>query len=603
MRRIGKIFAFKKQRMIFTILFVLLFLLFVLASLFFTYYSQKRVEKNTINFMSLINYQIDLQITNAFRVIDRVLFAGTLYRDFSKIMSDYDDLDDIQYFDRSIKIYDFIKLSNWVNPYILSLTFVDNSGDFFNVMGGTENHQKNLFGNIDRLERSGNKLLMTPIEKNNWFFSVERQIFSVFSILNDTNSGERFGYACVDIDFKDFIERILSKQAGQQGNYFLIYENSRFVYGDGDAEFALTQITNGRDISIELPAALGGKLDQRVYRSTIDNDEYLFVMHTNERTGWLLVQYLNMKNIKTSNRAVAGLYFTVIILLLLISIIFIYILNQLTFRSVKELIVGMKRVEKGEIFPIDNPGNGDNEIGQLIVSFNNMANNLRESIYRQYILKTQQQRTELKILQSQINPHFLANTLNLIQSIARSEKNKIIPKITKNLIHMFRYSIDGRTEVPVSEEIDHIRKYIEIQELRFPGRCAVEYDVSRDVMTLKMIKFILQPLVENSYYHGIERTSRKGEIAVRVMEVENDRVCIQVEDNGVGIDEEKLERIRNELEVPRDKLNILDDTEGLGIMNVCLRIRDYYGDDYGLEIFSTVNKGTTVRVIIPRQTF
>jgi len=263
----------------------------------------------------------------------------------------------------------------------------------------------------------------------------------------------------------------------------------------------------------------------------------------------------------------------------------------------------MKRVEKGEIFPIDNPGNGDNEIGQLIISFNNMANNLRESIYRQYILKTQQQRTELKILQSQINPHFLANTLNLIQSIARAEQNKIIPKITKNLIHMFRYSIDGRTEVPVSEEIDHIQKYIEIQELRFPGRCTVEYDVGQGVLNLKMIKFILQPLVENSYYHGIERTSRKGRIAVRVMEVENDRICILVEDNGVGIEGEKLERIRKELEVQRDKLNILDDPEGLGIRNVCLRIKDHYGEDYGLEIFSTVDKGTTIKVIIPRQTF
>jgi two-component system, sensor histidine kinase YesM len=603
MERFRKIFAFKTQRKVFALIFLVLVFLFILASLFFSYYSQKRIEKNTINFMSLINYQIDVQINNIFKSINRVLFVGTLYPDFIEVLSAYRDLDKIEDYERALKINEFIRLSNWVNPYILTLTFVDNEGTIFNVMGGTDRQLEHINENIDRLDKSGKNILLTPIDKNTWFNLVERNGFSVFGILNDTNSREKFGYACIDIDFKDFIEKILSKQTEYQGNYFLIYENARLIYSDGNNEFGYSQITSGKDISGQLQSSLGKRSFQNVFRSSIDNEEYLVVMHTNERTGWVLAQYQNIRKIKSSNRAVSFLYFAIIIPLLLISIFFLYILNQSTFKSVRKLVAGMEKVEKGEIVPIENPEKGDYEIGQLIDSFNNMANNLRESIYRQYILKTEQKRTELKILQSQINPHFLANTLNLIQSIARAEKNEIIPKISQNLIKMFRYSIDGRTEVFVREEIEHIKKYIEIQDLRFPGRCTVEYEINQDVLNLKMIKFILQPLVENSYYHGIERTSREGRILVRIVEIENDEICISVIDNGVGIEAGKLSKIKEELEVQRDKLVYLDDHEGLGIKNVCFRIKDYYGEKYGLEIFSTHGTGTTIKVIIPKQTF
>jgi two-component system sensor histidine kinase YesM len=603
MERITRAFVFRKQKLIFTVLFVLLFCIFVLVSLLFSSYSQRSIERNTINFMSLINYQIDLQINNAFASIDQVLFAGPLYPDFARTIREARAPGTVQSAERSRKINDFLRLSSWVVPYLHLITFVDNEGEFFGLQGWTPEHQETIRTNIRLLKDSGRNIFVTSTAARNWFESAEREIFSVLCILRDTDTGDRLGYVCVDIDFKDFIQRILSKQTGYQDNHFLVFEDSRFMFSDGDTEFSFSQIAGGKDITGELRSGMRRLLRQSVYRSIIDSDQYLFLMHRNARSGWVLVQYQDMRSIASSTRAAAGLYFGVITVLLLISISFLYILNLLTFRSVRQLIVGMKKVEHGEILPIDNPGSRDSEIGQLIISFNNMANNLRESIYRQYILKTQQKRTELKILQSQINPHFLANTLNLIQSIARADKNRIIPRITGNLIHMFRYSIDGRTEVRIGEEIDHIGKYTEIQELRFPGRCTVNYEIGPGVLDLKMIKFILQPLVENSYYHGIERTSRKGRITVRIAETESNRVCITVEDNGVGIEQGRLEKIREELDVQRDKLNTLDETEGVGIKNVCYRIRDYYGEDYGLEIFSTRGSGTTTKVTIPRQTF
>jgi two-component system sensor histidine kinase YesM len=261
----------------------------------------------------------------------------------------------------------------------------------------------------------------------------------------------------------------------------------------------------------------------------------------------------------------------------------------------------MKRAERGEMVAIDHPKRGDYEIGRLIESYNDMVNNLRESIYRQYVLKSEQKKAELRILQSQINPHFLANTLYLIQSIARRDSNKIIPKVTQNLIGMFRYSIDGRTEVPIYEEIEQIKRYVEIQELRFPDRFSVSYDIDAGILDARMIKFILQPLVENAFYHGIERTSRPGQILVSIQESGDGDIRILVRDNGMGIDEHTLREIRKELHMQRDKLDFRDESKWLGLKNVCFRIQDYYGERYGLEINSVLHKGTTVRVLISKR--
>ncbi|MGE5614582.1 MAG: cache domain-containing sensor histidine kinase [Bacillota bacterium] len=260
-------------------------------------------------------------------------------------------------------------------------------------------------------------------------------------------------------------------------------------------------------------------------------------------------------------------------------------------QPIKLLERQMKRVEKGE-FDISIDVRGEDEVKHLSRTFNLMVTRIRELMNQ--IIKEQEakRKSELKALQAQINPHFLYNTLDSIVWMNENRKYDEVSKMVAALAKLFRISISkGKEIITIQDELEHARSYLTIQKIRYKDKFDFKIEAQPEVLRQKTLKLILQPIIENSIYHGIEKIHDKGIIEVRAG-ISEDKTLIQVIDNGYGIPPAVLKDI-----LKKESKN--DASSGVGLKNVHERIQLYFGQDYGLEILSELDEGTTVNIRLP----
>jgi len=218
-----------------------------------------------------------------------------------------------------------------------------------------------------------------------------------------------------------------------------------------------------------------------------------------------------------------------------------------------------------------------------------LLNETREKMKLQQLVKD----TNLKSLQSQINPHFLFNTLNTIARMALIENAPKTEELMYALSDILRYSLRNSDNlVTIETEINNIKKYLFIQYTRYNDRLKYEINISPKIMDFKIPVMTLQPIVENAIIHGLENKKEGGEIIISGNLVLNKFIILEIYDNGIGIDEKKLKLIN-------EGTKSYDSSTGLGICNVSDRIKHYFGNNYGLEVKSKLNEGTTVTIKIP----
>lgn len=241
-----------------------------------------------------------------------------------------------------------------------------------------------------------------------------------------------------------------------------------------------------------------------------------------------------------------------------------------------------------------------NEIGTLYNSFQEMLDERNRYIKNELENKLILMDSQMKSLESQINAHFLYNTLEAINSIAAIHKVSRICTMTMALGSMFRYSIKTKSElVSVREELEHVENYIAIQQIRFDYGFSYEIHIPNALREMKVLKLILQPLVENALYHGLNYC-RAGDLITVDARQENNRLFIFVTDNGRGMTEEALTVLQNQLsEKPEFKELGRRHGQSIGVKNIHTRISLYYGEYYGLQIFSKTGQGTMVQITLP----
>jgi len=238
------------------------------------------------------------------------------------------------------------------------------------------------------------------------------------------------------------------------------------------------------------------------------------------------------------------------------------------------------------------------EITELGMSFNIMVSKIKELLDSKIKEQENLKKSELRALQAQINPHFLYNTLDAIIWMAQSNENQQVIELVQALSSFFRISLSGGKDwIALDEEIQHVRSYLAIQKIRYRDILDYRFEVSQDILDGTTLKLILQPLAENSLYHGIKNKRGGGMIVVRGFKQSKNQLLLQVEDNGIGFLPEELDRIRSVLGNELEETEFLD--SGFGIYNVDRRIRLFYGKRYGLEIESQNGEGTCVTVSIP----
>ncbi|MCP1309641.1 cache domain-containing sensor histidine kinase [Paenibacillus tyrfis] len=304
-------------------------------------------------------------------------------------------------------------------------------------------------------------------------------------------------------------------------------------------------------------------------------------------------------------------------LLLVISVLVVVSTALATFVSrtisspLKRLIQQMKQVERGNFRGLLHVKSYE-EINILVASFNQMVNRMDELIERVKAVSISEKNAQLLALQSQVNPHFLYNTLDMIYWMLDEKGNERLGKVVLSLSHMFRYSShwEGSSEVWLRDELEQIRDYLTIIEARLEGRVSVEMDVDPAWEHIRLPKMTLQPAIENAVKHGLERLDRPG--VLRVYAKADDRqLRLYVEDNGSGMEPHVLDRLRRSLgtnavpmgEEEAGRAMAVKDGEtrrgGIGLQNVHRRLGLMFGEAYGLRIDSSPGAGTTVTISMP----
>ena len=310
-------------------------------------------------------------------------------------------------------------------------------------------------------------------------------------------------------------------------------------------------------------------------------------------TGWKLVGVIKGTGISL-NMLKTRLFIVFVILLIIFIVIIInsYISFRIT-NPIRELEKSVKELEEGNL-DADIYMGGSYEVQHLGKSVQDMKfriKGLMQDIVNEH---EEKRKSEFDSLQAQINPHFLYNTLDIIVWQIENEKQSEAVHTVTALARFFRLSLGkGKNIVTVKDEIDHVKNYLMIQHMRFKNKFDYEFDIAEDVLELPSLKLMLQPLVENAIYHGMEFMDGDGLIMVKAWR-EEDELYLSVADNGLGMTEDKVEMILTGKSASGNGRG-----SGIGVKNVNERIKLYFGEAYGLTIDSEPDEGTTVIIHLP----
>ena len=310
-------------------------------------------------------------------------------------------------------------------------------------------------------------------------------------------------------------------------------------------------------------------------------------------TGWKLVGVIKGTGISL-NMLKTRLFIVFVILLIIFIVILInsYISFRVT-NPIRELEKSVKELEEGNL-DADIYMGGSYEVQHLGKSVQDMKfriKGLMQDIVNEH---EEKRKSEFDSLQAQINPHFLYNTLDIIVWQIENEKQSEAVHTVTALARFFRLSLGkGKNIVTVKDEIDHVKNYLMIQHMRFKNKFDYEFDIAEDVLELPSLKLMLQPLVENAIYHGMEFMDGDGMIMVKAWRKE-DELYLSVADNGLGMTEDKVEMILTGKSTSGNGRG-----SGIGVKNVNERIKLYFGEAYGLTIDSEPDEGTTVIIHLP----
>lgn len=311
---------------------------------------------------------------------------------------------------------------------------------------------------------------------------------------------------------------------------------------------------------------------------------------------------LNFREAQTHLTQWLVTYVTLLIGVIVFSVVAAWIISESIYIPIKKLHDVTTTLTQNDLQALVTRDNA-NEVAELGMSFNIMIGKIRELLDNKIKEQENLKKAEFRALQAQINPHFLYNTLDTIIWMAESKKNDQVIEIVRALSSFFRISLSkGRDWITIREEIERTRSYLTIQKMRYRDILDYEIEVDANILDGTILKLILQPLVENAIYHGIKNKRTGGTVIVRAYQKDQDKVFLEVEDNGIGFTRYKLDKIQHKLNSDPEtfSLEVVDlEERGFGLQNVSERIKLYYGKEYGLSIQSEYQIGTRVTLVIP----
>nr|WP_306806211.1 sensor histidine kinase [Enterocloster bolteae] len=407
------------------------------------------------------------------------------------------------------------------------------------------------------------------------------KVLTMVEPITDFYNQEVIAVLIMDLNPDTFLDILHTENASFPHQMtFMLDQNQRLIAGD---EKTVSQV-------IDAVCAMenrGGESKELM----VGQERMALSVIENEATGWKIYTMVPYSDISAQVQSLNHSILLSIILCNLLILVCLLVVSLAITAPVKKLIEAMREVQQGNFdYRIDNKRS--DEMGRLMETFNYMVFKIDMLIKEVYQEKLAQKNAELEALQSQINPHFLYNTLDTINWMLLEKKEYEISGIVVSLGEMMKYAISRSSRtVALREEIRHVSNYLLIQKERMEDKLEYEIDIPHQYESVQVPRLILQPLVENAIIHGIETG---GKVSIRVYEREEDGGCwLEVSDNGAGMDEEQLKRLRD------GTTEMRMDHRSIGVENVNKRIRLYYGEEFGLMIESRLGEGTVIRFCIP----
>ncbi|EHL04861.1 HAMP domain protein [Desulfitobacterium hafniense DP7] len=524
----------------------------------------QEVAKTTATAIDKSGRQLEMYIDQLKGLSDLLAESPQVHRYFDQSSTDYLTGDERRDIERMIQ-----GMLN-TNPEIASIILIGAKGQ---LITNEQNLEMHYSGDIQDQEWYQEALGSTmPIltsarmqefsmDKDNWVISLGRE-------LTDEKK-KHLGVLRIDLKY-DAIESILKDMnLGQEGYSYILNQSQRVVYHPNPEYFSQEE---KRLELIDMLEMEGNELS-REYKLTHRYDL--------NNSDWVLVGVASLDGVRRMEAEI------IIVLVVLGSVLLLAAFGSSAIyassvaRPIRQLEKAMEEVEKGSL-ATEVGVVGSAEIASLSTHFLSMLDRIRELM--QEIRNKEQflRASELKTLYSQINPHFLYNTLDTIVWLAEFGNTERVISVSKAMARFFRLSLRGGSETTtVRDELDHVRQYLFIQKERYQDKLSYEIQAEDGLMDITIPKILLQPLVENAIYHGLRKLPGGGMIRITARKGEKEDLFLAVEDNGGGFED---------AEKGKDPLRL----GGVGLKNVAERIRLYYGEDYGLSIANRPGQGATI---------
>lgn len=413
-----------------------------------------------------------------------------------------------------------------------------------------------------------------------WVITLSRGIRNKSSKSENQKEGVFF----IDLNYSAISELCNQSMVGNQGYAFILDADGNIVYHPQQQ-----QLYN--ELQTENISLIMGT-DKDTVLSGKGSAEKLYSISRSEKTGWTVVDCVRVEELLRKSNKAQSLYVLVAMGLMIVALFFSRFISRSITQPIQQLCDSMARVQEGDFSVSDVVVDSQNEIGSLTKSFNVMTHRIQDLMEQNIREQEAKRKSELKALQSQINPHFLYNTLDSIIWMAEGKKNEEVVLMTASLARLLRQSISNEDEVvSIGQEVEYARGYLTIQKMRYKDKMEFQIDVDPSILHIPLIKLVLQPVIENAIYHGLKYKESKGLLMVKGFR-KNGNAVLQVIDNGVGMDQETLDHIYE-----KHKVNY--QSNGVGIYNVQKRLQLYYGSEYGITYESEKGVGTTATITIP----
>ncbi|MEH7086046.1 histidine kinase [Neobacillus drentensis] len=555
-----------KRKIILLALFSALIPLLVIGPFTFIYFNkviENKVSTTIDNFLTIVDWNIDAFGSSVENLTNDIFLSNEIHAYLT-----YKKTDAKLYRLETASLENLNNVTVVNNPYINAIYVGNENHGFLKVNRGEQNLKNDIYQTIKK-SNIYPRLLHSEWQ-GEWLTGSNLKLVTDGSQsllygrnIRDLGTKAQMGLVLIELD-PAYFENMF-KNSNPPGD-ILVLDEDKILFSSSNNSFSSSQVSK----------IIQGREKSGTIKKVMNGTQYFFNYHTNKKTNWDIVSIIPYENIVREVNQLRLVTISLLVMALMFSLIIALFITKRITNQLSMLRLVTEKMEKRETVVGIHFNNEDElgEIGNQIVHLYNWNNNLTKRLYKSQI---KEKEAELLALQSHINPHFLYNTLNTIYWMAEKLQAKQIAKIAINLSKIFKLTLnDGNHITSVKNEIEQVKSYLDIQNIRFDHKIHYSFTIEPEIMEESIIKLLLQPIIENSVYHGLEH-QESGTIMIEGKMVK-DGLLFSIRDTGKGFD-------MNEVDINK---------KGYALKNINERLKLYYGKEYGLKIESEIGKGTTV---------